>query len=191
MDHLPSTEVLRYIRTYRPSGAKEKPDKDAGRIYFHPVEWPGLLIRPITPADFETLRELTYAPLIKERDTIYLVLAQDHGSFSFLASEGDGEDLLGVLLALGSSDGSAVFVVTLWVVPEKRGAGAGGALVERLESTARQAGVRRIWLLSTVEAVGFYENRGYEQRLDFLDPATARYVRQVKRTPVFVKELLP
>ncbi len=145
-------------------------------------------IRPLTPADFQTLWRFSYSPLIKERDTIYLLLSQDHPRFSFLAID-ERDQPRGALLALVSADGRSIFVIALWVDPAYRGRGIGGGLLERFETAARESGVRRVWLLSTREAVDFYRRRGYRQRTDFLHPEAAAYVEQVKRTPVLVKDL--
>ncbi len=151
-----------------------------------------MLIRNLTPADFPGLLQLPYTPLIKERDTIYLIMAQDHGRFCFVAEAknkaNDDEQPLGVLLALGAADVSSVFVLKLWIRADHRGQGIGSRLLDGLEAAADQAGVRRIWLLATDSALDFYQGRGYRQSLNTLAPEAARYVREVKGTPVLVKE---
>ena len=145
-------------------------------------------IRPISSGDLRDILALNYAPLIKERDTIYLLIAQDHGRYSYIARDADGE-ALGVVLATGASDGSAVFVLKLWVQPKRRSGGVGGALMDRLEAAAEDAGVGRIWLLSTRDAVAFYERRGYARRTDFLHPDAAAYLQDIKKAPVLAKDL--
>ena len=151
-------------------------------------------IRNLTPADFPGLLQLPYTPLIKERDTIYLILAQDHGRFCFVAEAesknqaNEDEQPLGVLLALGAADVSSVFVLKLWIRADHRGQGIGSQLLDGLEAAAERAGVRRIWLLATDSALDFYQERGYSQSLNTLAPEAARYVREIKHTPVLVKE---
>ena len=157
-------------------------------------------IRNLTPADFPGILQLPYTPLIRERDTIYLILAQDHGRFCFVAEAeagaksetknqaNDDEQPLGVLLALGAADVSSVFVLKLWIRADHRGQGIGSRLLDGLEAAAGRAGVRRIWLLATDSALDFYQERGYSQSLNTLAPEAARYVREVKGTPVLVKE---
>ncbi len=153
-------------------------------------------IRNLTPADFPGLLQLPYTPLIRERDTIYLILAQDHGRFCFVAEAeseaknpaNEDEQPLGVLLALGAADVSSVFVLKLWIRADHRGQGIGSRLLDGLEAAAGRAGVRRIWLLATDNALNFYQERGYSQSLNTLAPEAARYVREIKHTPVLVKE---
>ena len=153
-------------------------------------------IRNLTPADFPGLLQLPYTPLIRERDTIYLILAQDHGRFCFVAETkseannqaNEDEQPLGVLLALGAADVSSVFMLKLWIRADYRGQGIGSRLLDGLEAAANRAGVRRIWLLATDSALDFYQERGYSLSLNTLAPEAARYVREVKGTPVLVKE---
>jgi len=70
-------------------------------------------------------------------------------------------------------------VVTLNSVQEKRGAGT--ALIEAIEGAARDAGCRRIWLITTndnLNALRFYQKRGY--RLVRIDPGAVDRSRRVK-----------
>lgn len=146
-------------------------------------------IRNITPGDFPTLLQFSYTPLIKERDTIYLLLSEDHCPLSFLAAEPGSDRPVGVILALASASRESVFVLQLWVEPAQRNRGLGGALLDATERAAAQRGARRVWMLGTDRARPFYLRRGYEETTAFLDPAAALHVRKRKGTPVFVKTL--
>ena len=127
-------------------------------------------------------------PGAPDESRLFLVVSQDHAPFSFVATEPERTEPLGVLLSIAAA-GDAVFIMILWVQPDRRREGVGSALLGALEDAARQAGVRRIWMLATAEARAFYTRHGYEERMDFLDDEAARYVQRVKNTPVFVKDL--
>ncbi|HWD28796.1 MAG TPA: GNAT family N-acetyltransferase [Rhizomicrobium sp.] len=77
----------------------------------------------------------------------------------FVAEEG------GVLLgaATFAPGGSGMEIVTLDSVVEDRGAGA--ALLEAVTERAREAGMRRLWLVTTndnIRAIRFYQKRGWD-----------------------------
>lgn len=58
----------------------------------------------------------------------------------------------------------------LYVAPEFRGAGLARALLAAVEDSARQAGRKRIWLetgTAQPEAIGLYEQSGYQRIADF------------------------
>jgi ribosomal protein S18 acetylase RimI-like enzyme len=60
-------------------------------------------------------------------------------------------------------DGADCEVVTIDAFPEGRGAGT--ALVEAVAAAARDAGCRRVWLITTndnLRALRFYQRRGFE-----------------------------
>jgi ribosomal protein S18 acetylase RimI-like enzyme len=147
-----------------------------------------ITIRHLRAEDFPAIARINYAPLIRERDTIYLVLAQDHRRFSFVAQDATGR-LQGVALGLGAADASAVFLLNLWLAPAARHQGVGSMLMDCVEDAAARAGAQRVWMLSTDPAVDFYRRRGYRQTTDFLAGAAADYVARVKATPVLMKHL--
>lgn len=151
---------------------------------------PAYRIRRLTPADFGALLEYEWDPLVRERDTIYLFLTQDHSSTSFVAEDDEG-GAVGYVVAARSADGRAAFVFHLHVRHDRRGDGIGRALMERLEAAAREAGVERIWLLASGKASRFYTHIGYVQSRDLLDPHAARHVGSVKNASVLVKEIPP
>ncbi len=53
-----------------------------------------------------------------------------------------------------------LFVAALWVHRDRRGQGAGGALLAAAESHAASAGCHSVWL-DTFQACAFYEKLGY------------------------------
>ena len=74
-------------------------------------------------------------------------------------AEGDGEPA-GLLTY--RIDGGDCEVVTINAFP--RGAGAGTALMEAVAAAARDAGCRRVWLITTndnLRALRFYQRRGF------------------------------
>jgi GNAT superfamily N-acetyltransferase len=82
--------------------------------------------------------------------------ALDHPA---LVAERDGA-LAGVLTYV--IDGDACEVLTLHAL--ERFAGAGSALIERVERVAADAGCARLWLITTndnVDALRFYQRRGF------------------------------
>ncbi|MHC4251814.1 MAG: GNAT family N-acetyltransferase, partial [Planctomycetota bacterium] len=148
----------------------------------------GVRIRPLTPADFLSLCRYDWTPLVSERDTIYLFIAQDHARYCFAAEDERGR-AIGYLVAAGSADGERAFVFHVHVRPDKRRRGIGTALVRSFEDAARTGGVRVIWLLARDRAKDFYSRLGYGPMEGFLDPAAAGYVKQAKRTGVMGKRL--
>ena len=58
----------------------------------------------------------------------------------------------------------------MYAVPAVRGTGAASALLRALEESAREAGMRRMWLETGVkqpEAIAFYAKNGYERITDY------------------------
>jgi N-acetylglutamate synthase-like GNAT family acetyltransferase len=149
-------------------------------------EKPVVHIKPIRPEQIDWLSGMDWAPLVKERDTFYLLALAMQGRWAFLA-EIDGEPA-GLVLASTNDAQSQLYVNHLLVGAAYRGAGVGTALMDRLEQETRAAGIRRVWLM-TVEARGFYERRGYRVADDVLPGPLQRFVERVKRSQVMVKDL--
>lgn len=70
------------------------------------------------------------------------------------------EDTAGIV-GFGQLNQSSGEVDTVYVLPERQGEGIGGALLRSLEDAARAAGVKRLHLSATPNAVPFYERAGY------------------------------
>ena len=147
-------------------------------------------IRRLDASDFGTLLSYDWDPLVRERDTIYLFLTQDHPSMCFVAEDAEG-NALGYVIAARSADGRAAFILHVHVRPDARGRGMGRALMERFETSCRAEGLKRIWLLAGKRARGFYERVGYVQSRELLHPEAARHVGSVKNALVLVKGIAP
>lgn len=61
-------------------------------------------------------------------------------------------------------------VEAVYVRPEFEGAGIGSRLLEMLEIVAGECGVKRLFLDSSLNAVGFYQYAGYEPREETMHP---------------------
>ena len=68
---------------------------------------------------------------------------------------------------------------SLVVAPAQRGAGLGGRLVDRLESWARQLGLRRFYLLTTT-AEAFFARRGFRRIARARVPAAVAATREFR-----------
>lgn len=133
-------------------------------------------IRNCTQKDFFKLQEMDWAPLPKERDTIYLILTIEHAALSFVAEDREGS-WQGVLLASRSTDGSSCFLNHLLVMSSSRSKGVGSALVEHLKVRCAEIGIRRIWFFTNQNNRAFYQRLGFEEDSSFLDEPLAEYAR--------------
>ena len=84
----------------------------------------------------------SYRTVVRER---FLVVAEDAGGIA-----GFGQ--------LNQSSGE---VDAVYVLPGRQGEGIGGALLHSLEDAARDAGLEKLHLSATLNAVSFYERAGY------------------------------
>jgi len=57
-------------------------------------------------------------------------------------------------------------VRAVYVDPDAQGGGVGSALLERIESVAREMGLEEVELRSSLNAVSFYSNRGCKRVQD-------------------------
>ena len=129
-----------------------------------------------------------WSPLVSERDTVYLFIAQDHARYCFVAEDERGK-AIGYLVAAGSAGGDAVFVLHLHVRARYRRRGVGSALVRALEEAARSGRVEVVWFLARDSATDFYSSLGYGPMDYLLHPEAQRYVRDWKRTAVMGRRL--
>jgi N-acetylglutamate synthase-like GNAT family acetyltransferase len=136
-------------------------------------------IRNCTQEDFFKLCEMDWAPLPKERDTIYLTLTIEHSELSFVAEDDHGA-WLGVLLASRSTDGNSCFLNHLLVMNWARSKGVGSALVKHLQRICTGIGVRRIWLFTKERNRRFYLRLGFKEDSTFLEASVAEYARAKK-----------
>ena len=67
----------------------------------------------------------------------------------------------GAIIGFGFLDSQMRAIEALFVEPRFARRGVGSAILASLESAARHAGVRRLMLSSSLNAVNFYEATGY------------------------------
>ena len=111
-----------------------------------------VVIRDATAGDFPFALELLGSATLPTDDLTPAHLA--------LVAEGDG----GLAGAIGLERfGDVALLRSLVVSSPARGAGVGRALVQALESSAREQGVRELWLL-TIDADAFFCGLGFVAR---------------------------
>ncbi len=142
-----------------------------------------LTIRAVTPEDIETVYEIEkvsfpypYSPW----DFRYYLEVE---SEFFLVAEWKGK-VVGYIV--GSKWRELLTVVSLAVMPEYRGLGIGGRLLEALEEKVKGK-VKRIELqvrVSNRPAINLYEKKGYER-----GPVISRYYRNGEDAFLFYKNL--
>src|SRR5690348_5817521 len=127
--------------------------------------------RNATPADLEAIwrvRSASIRGLCKsdygDTEAEAWAKAQPPDNFSdvilerdFVVAEGDGE-----ILGFAFMDRHRGEVEAVFVGPEFSRQGIGTELLTRLETIARHAGLQRLMLSSSLNAVRFYEAAGYE-----------------------------
>jgi putative acetyltransferase len=84
----------------------------------------------------------SYVAAVRER---FVVVAEDTGGIA----------------GLGQLDQAEREIEAVYVLPERQGEGIGGALLRFLEDTARAAGLKKLYLSATLNAVSFDERAGY------------------------------
>ncbi len=145
-----------------------------------------LLVRPLRPQEIDWLHGMDWSPLVKERDTFYLLALAMQGRWAYVAQI-DARPA-GVVLASVNDTQTLLYVNHLLVQTACRGQGVGSALMDHLEKQARAAGIRRAWLL-TFDAQRFYERRGYRVSGELLPAPLQDFVARVKRADLMVKDL--
>jgi GNAT superfamily N-acetyltransferase len=70
---------------------------------------------------------------------------------------------LGQVIGWGFLDKNASRVEAVFVDPDFQGSGVGTRILEMIENIARKGGVKSLTLSSTLNAVQFYEHRGFER----------------------------
>jgi len=129
-------------------------------------------VRPGTRADREAVLALHRAAVLAGGPTAY-----DDEQVAAWATRGDPSDYPvddptrefvvcerdGDVAAFGDLDREAGEVVAVYVHPDHARGGVGSAVLDRLETAAREAGHDEATLVASRNAVGFYERRGYER----------------------------
>jgi ribosomal-protein-alanine N-acetyltransferase len=126
-----------------------------------------VLNRPYIPQDFErlyALEELCFEPPFRFSRRMMRRLVSRANAATWMAEE-DGQ-MAGFAIVEWNRepDEMTAYIQTIEVAPERRGFGVGHELLGRIESSARLAGARRIWLhveVSNAGAIRLYEAHGY------------------------------
>ncbi len=125
-------------------------------------------VRAAAPADLPVVTELLAGAGLPSAD-----LGPGHMREFLVATRGDS-----ILGAIGLEVCGAVGLLRSLVVrPDSRGAGLGKRLVTAMEQHAVECGVRDLWLL-TIDATGYFEQRGYETRARAMAPAAIAATRE-------------
>lgn len=82
----------------------------------------------------------------------------DDPEHRFVVAEREGE-----LAGLGDLHWPESEVTAVYVHPDHAGEGVGTAILGDLEAAARERGLEELGLLASMNAVGFYEQAGYER----------------------------
>ena len=69
----------------------------------------------------------------------------------------------GEVVGFGQIDLESGMAVALYIAPEAAGGGVGSAMLDHLEALVRQQGWRHVHLTASLNAVPFFEKRGYHR----------------------------
>jgi N-acetylglutamate synthase-like GNAT family acetyltransferase len=132
--------------------------------------------RPATPADRDAIDALHHAiwgsSAVVGRDRVF-----DLRLLPTLVAERPDGSIVGALCYQETAD--ALEVVSIGAVPPTRGAGT--VLLDAAVTRARQARLRRVWLITTndnLDALRFYQRRG--MRIVHVDPGAVDRARRLK-----------
>jgi ribosomal protein S18 acetylase RimI-like enzyme len=145
-------------------------------------------IRPATPDDVESIRELVVRAYSRWVPRIGLRPAPMDADYAALVDEGDvfvlaGPDVVGVLV-LRPTEGDALMVENVAVDPERQGEGLGPSLLEFAEAQARGRQLAELRLYThelMTENIALYERLGWTE-YDRL--ASQGFARVFLRKPV-------
>jgi ribosomal-protein-alanine N-acetyltransferase len=129
-----------------------------------------VLYRLFERADFGALyaiEEVCFQPPLRFSRAYMRQLIRQHNAATWIA-EDDGR-MCGFAIVEWTREMAGLFayIQTLEVIPERRGQGVGGKLLERMQASAESAGAEAIWLHVDVEnagAIRLYETHGYRLR---------------------------
>ena len=126
-----------------------------------------MIYRQYTAADFAELyaiEETCFQPPFRFARWYMRRLLQNSGTISWIAEE--NAQLAGFAIAdyEPENGGIAAYILTIEVLPAMRRRGIGAELLRRIEDSARERGVRAIWLHVDSEnagAIRLYESFGF------------------------------
>jgi GNAT superfamily N-acetyltransferase len=115
-----------------------------------------LSVRPVAREETRALRQAVLRPYQRIEE-----LSESEPPDAFAVGAFDGEELVAVGL-IGPEDESARWRVRgMATRPERRGQGAGSAVLTALLEHAQDQGARRVWASVRVAARTFYERAGF------------------------------
>ena len=132
------------------------------------------MIADLRPIDVRTARELRHSLLRPHQDPWEIVFDGDDASDTLHVGAFRGEELVGIASVMRWSppeeeSDTAWRVRGMATVPEVRGQGYGGALLERCLSHATDHGGHVVWCNARVPAVGFYRRYVFEPEGDVFE----------------------
>lgn len=137
---------------------------------------PAPVLRPLLPADVDRATEMVLGHGWGVRRD-WLAFAATHEQCVPLVAEADGEI---AATGVGTVNGAAGWVGSIFVAPGFRGAGLGRALTQAIIDRLESAGCRTLVLVATADGRRLYERMGFEVQTQYrilqavgLPPATA------------------
>ena len=113
-------------------------------------------VRGVAAKDYPLAVIDAWAPLPVTDDAIERVRANPDQEYRLIA------EIEGCVVGIGAAVFELGELRACYVAPDARGRGVGAPLVKELERAARERGVRRLELDSSVTAETFYRRAGYE-----------------------------
>jgi predicted GNAT family N-acyltransferase len=125
------------------------------------------VIADIRKIDARTAREVRHSVLRPHQEPWEIVFDGDDEPDTLHVGAFRDEDLVAIASVMreslpGEEDAGAWRVRGMATVPEVRGQGYGGALLERCLAHVTDHGGRVVWCNARVDAVGFYRRYGFE-----------------------------
>ena len=124
---------------------------------------PAPVLRPLLAADVDRATEMVlgYGWGVRRE---WLAFAASHDRCVPLVAEADGEI---VATGVGTANGPAGWVGSIFVAPDRRGGGLGRAMTETIIDRLASAGCRSLVLVATSEGRRLYERMGFEVQTQY------------------------
>jgi GNAT superfamily N-acetyltransferase len=129
--------------------------------------------RHLRASDLETLLNMDWRGLPKERFTIYLLFCVHFNQTSLVAESGGRT--VGVLIGSTDADSTMGFLNHIVVWKDWEGHGIGRQLIDQWMDLLRKRGIKKVWLHGDLE---LYKQFGFEDSKDIFDPAIMDYYRK-------------
>ncbi len=124
---------------------------------------PAPVLRPLLPTDVDRATEMVlgYGWGVRRE---WLAFAAAHDHCVPLVAEADGEL---IATGVGTANGPAGWVGSIFVAPDRRGGGLGRAITEAIIDRLTAAGCRSLVLVATSEGRRLYERMGFEVQTQY------------------------